>query len=90
MALPILPLEYEPRWFAVDSSFIRRIGWLPNISSGGTLFVELMDERTKRTLGQYAYYDVPRAVWHGFREAESKGKFYNSVLKGRGSGQRVG
>jgi hypothetical protein len=90
MALPVKSLDYAPRWFSVDSSFISRIGWLENIRTGGTIFVEIVDERTRKVMGQYCYFDVLRTVWHSFRNAESKGVFYNRAIKGRYGEQKVG
>jgi hypothetical protein len=81
--MPVKSLDYAPRWFPVDSSFISRLGWLENIRAGGTVFVEIVDEKTRRVLGQYAFHDVPRFVWHAFRDAGSKGTYFNAVLKKR-------
>ena len=31
----------------------------------------------------YVYYNVPEEVWKAFKDAESKGKFFNKYIKGR-------
>ena len=31
----------------------------------------------------YIYYNVPEEVWKAFKDAESKGKFFNTYIKGR-------
>lgn len=35
-----------------------------------------------RTSGAYIYYDVEPEVWNQFKRAESKGGFFNEVIKG--------
>ena len=30
----------------------------------------------------YTYYDVPAETWHDFKNAESKGSYYNQYIKG--------
>lgn len=89
MALPVIPLDYRVPWSPVESSFITRIGWLPNISIGGTILIEMRDEKTGQ-IRQYAYYDVPRFIWHSFRSASSKGTYFNATIKGRYGEQRIG
>jgi KTSC domain len=42
-----------------------------------------------KTGGVYAYQDVPRAVFDGFREARSKGGFFQSAIRDRFAGRRL-
>lgn len=37
----------------------------------------------------YNYYDVPKAVWTSFQNADSKGKYLAANIKGRFSYERV-
>ena len=39
--------------------------------------------------GVYAYQDVPRGVFDGFREAPSKGQFFQSEIRDRFAGRRL-
>lgn len=39
--------------------------------------------------GVYAYQDVPRAVFDAFREAPSKGHFFQSEIRDRFAGRRL-
>lgn len=37
----------------------------------------------------YQYFDVPEEIWDAFREADSKGRFLNSKIKGNYSYSQV-
>jgi hypothetical protein len=39
--------------------------------------------------GMYAYPDVPREVFEGFRQARSKGRFFGSEIRDRFAGRRL-
>lgn len=62
----------------VSSSFIAAIGWSQN-----TLQVELRNGRI------YEYYNVPYEVYASFLSAPSKGRYFNSYIKGRYRYRRV-
>lgn len=42
-----------------------------------------------KTGGVYVYQDVPRAIFDGFREAPSKGEFFQSRIRDRFDGRRL-
>lgn len=42
-----------------------------------------------KTGGVYAYQDVPRAVFDGFRQARSKGQYFQSTIRDRFTGRRL-
>ena len=42
-----------------------------------------------KTGGVYVYQAVPRAVFDGFREAPSKGQFYQSTIRDRFAARRL-
>ena len=42
-----------------------------------------------KTGGVYAYQDVPRAVFAGFRDAPSKGQFFQAAIRDRFPGRRL-
>ena len=62
----------------VLSSNIKRIGY-----DDKCLLVEYMSG------AMYKYKDVPRSVYKQFLEAESKGRFMNSEVKGKYEYERV-
>ena len=65
-------------WKEVLSSNIKRIGY-----DDKCLLVEYMSG------AMYKYKDVPRSVYKQFLEAESKGRFMNSEVKGKYEYERV-
>jgi hypothetical protein len=62
----------------VSSSFIAAIGW-----TNDTLQVELLNGRI------YEYYGVPRSVYSAFLSAPSKGKYFNSYVRGHYRYRRI-
>jgi hypothetical protein len=42
-----------------------------------------------KTGGVYAYQEVPRAVFAGFRAAQSKGQFFQTAIRDRFTGRRL-
>lgn len=58
------------RMTEVVSSNIKKIGW-----ENGILRVEFFN-------GTYEYDNVPREVWEQFQDADSKGQFLSSNIKG--------
>jgi hypothetical protein len=65
----------------VDSEMIRSIGF---DSSTSTLEVEFNSGAV------WQYFDFPEPNWYGFRNAESKGKYFNREIRNRYSESRVG
>ena len=57
----------------VDSSFIYQIGY--NFSQE-ILYVKFDNGKV------YFYYDVPKKVYQEFKKASSKGRYFNSYIKG--------
>ena len=64
-----------PQMQAVDSSLIEAIGYDPTTRE---LHVQLADA------GLYIYFDVEPEIVNALLRAESKGAFFNQVLKPRG------
>ena len=62
----------------VNSSNIRKIGY-----EDDTLYVEYKSGAT------YAYKKFPKNLYESFLEAESKGRFMNSEVKGKYEYERV-
>jgi hypothetical protein len=90
MALPVRAAPGTIHWIAVSSSWVARIGWQPTPGSNyGTLYLEAKSKGGPIT-GQYAYYSVGRLIWQQFQSAESKGKAYHALLKGRYGESKVG
>jgi hypothetical protein len=63
-----------------DSKAIARFAYDPDAQR---LFIDF------KTGGVYAYQDVPRAVFAGFREAQSKGQFFQTAIRDRFQGRRL-
>lgn len=61
------------QWTWVDSSVIRRIGYDPQSRELGIDFLETGDV--------YIYSEVQPEEYEEFMEAESKGKYLNTVFK---------
>lgn len=69
-------------WVQVSSSNVARARHLGAPSN--TMLIRF------RSGAAYAWYDVPRFVWHRFLAAASKGKFVHRVLEGEyGVGEKV-
>jgi KTSC domain len=64
---------------AKDSSFIKEFGYA---SPSRTLGVTLQNGLT------YTYIEVPRNVFTRFKEAKSKGRFYNTHVRGKFEGPK--
>jgi hypothetical protein len=62
----------EADWVKVDSSFIESVAYYPS--------VKLMDLRL-RGGREYTYVDVPKDTFDNFLDAESKGRFFNEIIK---------
>ncbi len=58
-----------------NSSFVRDISFFSCDALQGALLIGLNDEL-------YFYSSVPTQVWHDFKNASSKGSFYNKNIKG--------
>lgn len=58
-----------------NSSWITLARWQSEDGKNGFLTLGIRGE-------EYYFQNVPKDVWIGFKEAESKGKYYNSVIKG--------
>jgi hypothetical protein len=76
-----LAYSHSPISENVDSSAIARIGYDPD------------DQRLVVTFNSgrsYAYFGVSRQRFTAFEQAESKGRYLNSQIKGRYSFRRLG
>jgi hypothetical protein len=62
--------------YKVNSDVIREIGWSGDVANTGNLDVTLQND------SKYCYYDVPFTAYAAFINAPSKGRFYNSGIKG--------
>jgi len=71
----------EIRRIPVSSSFIDAIGYDP-----GSQVLEIEMNRGQHL---YRYFDVPPRVFEGIMAASSKGRFFNSRIKGAYRYQRV-
>jgi hypothetical protein len=58
------------------SSFIRNASFYSCSSKTGFLLVKIRST-------EYIYQNVPIAVWEGFKNADSFGRFYNRNIKGK-------
>jgi hypothetical protein len=64
----------KPKWINIDSSFIDQVAY----SEAARIF------EVKLKNGQvYTYKGIPRKVWKDFMKSESKGKFFNAIIKQR-------
>lgn len=67
----------EVERFPVDSSMIKSMGY-----GAGAVVVEFPN-------GHLFAYEMPHAEWEKFRDAESLGKYFNTVIKGRVTGEKL-
>lgn len=58
----------------VESDYLEYIGYDEDSS---TLRIQFKGDKT------FDYYDFPESEWHELREADSKGKFFHSRIKGQ-------
>ncbi len=65
----------------IDSEMIRSIGF---DASTSTLEVEFNSGAV------WQYFDFPESNWYEFRNAESKGKYFNREIRNHYSESRVG
>lgn len=61
------------RWITVESTNIKKIGYN---KSKQELFVEF------NSGNQYKYMKVQQDIYSSFKDAESKGKFFQQTIKG--------
>lgn len=80
LAIAVLPAEVasSAERVPVSSSFIAAIGW-----ANGTLQVELLNGRV------YEYYRVPYSTYSAFLSAPSKGRYFNTFIRGRYAYRRI-
>jgi hypothetical protein len=78
IALISAPIASGAARVPVTSSFIAAIGW-----TNGTLQVELLNGRI------YEYCGVPRAAYSAFLSAPSKGKYFNTYIRGHYAYKRI-
>lgn len=64
----------KDRWESVESSFIVAIAYYPNAA-----VLEIKMKNGKK----YTFMGVPEHVYEEFKNAPSKGKFFNSIIKNR-------
>jgi len=60
------------KWISVESSFINAIAYYEPL---GMLEVRLKDG------DEYSFAGVPKRVFNGFLKADSKGQYFNRVIK---------
>ena len=66
--------SYEPELETPDSTCFTSIGYHP---FSKTLWVVF-----RNTGAGYHYYDVPYEVWHEFKNADSKGSYFQEAIRG--------
>jgi len=62
----------KERWIPVDSSFITDVAY-----SELNGYLDIRFEKG----AEYTYADIPKGVFKEFMKSESKGQFYNNVIK---------
>lgn len=67
--------DYQEEIETPDSTAFTRIWYWP--------FHEELNVEFRNSGAWYIYYDVPVEVWHSFKNAESKGSFFNTDIKGK-------
>jgi len=65
-------IAQEAEWVNVDSSCIDAVAYYPSVN--------LLDLKF-RGGREYTYIDVPKTTFENFLDAESKGKFFNDIIK---------
>ena len=60
------------KWTSIDSSFITDVAYNENLE---------MFELKLRSGREYSYSGIPKGVYDEFMRSDSKGKFFNSVIK---------
>lgn len=68
----------------VESSNLAAVKWEPTEGGKGLLSVKF-----KVTNAVYEYWDVPKDLYKELLEAESKGKYFNSIIKARFAAKKV-
>ena len=63
----------RPRWVPVDSSFIDEAAYSEE--------ARILEVKIKGQV--YMHDNVPKSVWDAFMASDSKGTFYNQVIKKR-------
>lgn len=57
-------------------SFLESAKYFSCDDSTGYLIIGMNDQ-------EYIFQGVPKDIWQGFKEAESKGEYYNKFIRGR-------
>ncbi len=70
----------EVKWKEVESSNIDAIGYNEENQELHIRF---------KSSAEYVYTDVPASVYQGFLDADSKGRYLNTVIKGKYNTMRV-
>jgi hypothetical protein len=60
------------KWTSLDSSFITDVAYNENLE---------MFELKMKSGHEYSYSGIPKGVYDDFMASDSKGKFFNSVIK---------
>jgi len=69
----IKEIEENPKWIPVESSFIKSVTYYEPLK-----IFEVMMERDEKV---YVHKGVPKKVFDDFMVSESKGRFYNDVIR---------
>jgi len=65
-------LEDNDRWIPVESSFITHVSYYEPL---GMFEVKMNNGRS------YSFRDVPKSIYDDFMQSESKGKYFNSIIR---------
>lgn len=64
---------------AVESSFVKSIGWAAlEIAGQGKVSIFVIEMQSGKT---YAYPNTPRAIYRAVKAADSIGRAYNTMVK---------
>jgi len=69
----IKEIEENPKWIPINSSFIKAVAYYEPL--------EMFEIVMKRDNKLYMHQPVPKKVFDDFMAAESKGRFYNEVIR---------
>lgn len=74
---PVPMLDQKP----ISSSAISHVGY--SVKS------QVLDIKFRDSGNGYRYYQVPIAIWNGFNDALSRGRYYNENIKGKYQSKRL-
>ncbi len=78
-AIEFVKSTYVAETIHSDSTAIYRAEYYDVDGQSGYLMINFQSNKTK----SYIYANVPSDIWQGFKDAPSKGRYYNKEIKGR-------